>query len=61
MGIMGTNLWAMGAGVGFGADYFLTRKFTAGVNVTIDLSSTLGERPTGYNTANVAMTARYAF
>lgn len=61
MDIMGTNLWAMGAGVGAGVDYFLTRKFTAGLNLTFDLSSTLGEQPTGYNTSNVAVTARYAF
>ena len=61
MNIMGANLWAMGAGAGAGVDYFLTRKFTAGLDVTFDLSSTLGEQPTGYNTSNVVLTARYAF
>ena len=61
MSVMGANLWAVGAGFGGGADYFLTRKFTAGVNITFDLSSTLGERPTAYNTANMVLTARYSF
>lgn len=61
MSVMGANLWAIGAGIGGGVDYFLTRKFTAGVNLTFDLSSTLGERPTAYNTANMVLTARYSF
>ena len=61
MDIMGANLWAMGAGFGAGVDYFLTRKFTAGLNLTFDISSTLGEQPTAYNTVNTAVTVRYAF
>jgi hypothetical protein len=59
--VMGANLWSMGAGFGGGADYFLTRHFTAGLDLTFDFGSTLGERPTGYNTFDVVITARYSF
>ena len=59
--VMGANLWSIGAGFGGGVDYFLTRHFTAGLDVTFDLGSTLGERPAGYNTTDVVVSARYSF
>ena len=61
MDVMGADLWTIGAGFGGGVDYFLTRHFTAGLDIVFDFGSTLGERPTAYNTTDVVMTVRYSF
>ena len=61
MDVMGANLWAMSAGFGGGVDYFLTRHLTAGLDVSFSFGGTLGERSTGYDSADVLLTARYAY
>ena len=61
MDVMGADLWTIGAGFGGGVDYFLTRHFTAGLDIVFDFGSTLGERPTGYDTTDVLLTVRYSF
>jgi len=61
MDVMGANLWTIGAGLGAGLDYYLTRRFTAGLSLTFDFASTLGGRPAAYNTTAIVATSRYAF
>ena len=61
MGVMGANLWTLGAGFGGGLDYFLTRKLTAGLDLAFDFGGTLGSGSAGYNTMTVLFNARYGF
>ena len=44
-----------------GEENFLVEVSETGLDLTFDFGSTLGERPAGYNTADVVITARYSF
>jgi hypothetical protein len=57
--VIGANLWVLGARLGGGADYFLTKEISVGSNLTFDLGTTLGERPSFYGTMEVMVYAAY--
>ncbi len=58
--VLGADLTLWGIRLGVGADYFLTKKFSAGVLLAIDLGSSLGTRPAMYGTFEVLFGATYA-
>ena len=59
--VIGANLTTLGAFLGVGADYFLTAKLAVGGQLGLDLSSTLGARPSCFSIVEVLATATYVF
>ncbi|MBN1962321.1 MAG: hypothetical protein JW841_15410 [Deltaproteobacteria bacterium] len=59
--VLGANLTFVGARVGAGADYFLTKNIGVGGIATLDLGSTTGIRPAFYGVTDILIYATYTF
>ena len=59
--VIGADLATLGVNVAAGADYFLTADLSVGGQLGLDLSSTLGARPTFYGTFELMAFVSYAW
>jgi hypothetical protein len=59
--VLGADLTYVGARVGIGADYFLTRKLGAGMLIAVDLGGTTASRRAFYGTVDMLVYAAYTF
>lgn len=59
--VLGADLTYIGARLGVGADYFLTKKLGAGALVAMDLGGTTASRRAFYGTVDVLVYAAYTF
>lgn len=59
--VLGADLTSVGARAGVGADYFLSARWTVGVQGAYELASTTGQRPAWYGTLDMLLTFAHVF